>query len=111
VIITGANTGIGKANAIDLAKRGGKVYIACRDTKRGEEALKDIKQQSGSENVFFMRLDLGSMDSIRDFSKKYDKNNFVYLKLVIKMFLDFTKKKISCIFSSIMPVFSGIHTE
>ncbi len=38
VIITGANTGIGKETAIDLAKRGAKIVLACRDTKRATEA-------------------------------------------------------------------------
>jgi len=71
VIITGANTGLGKANAIDLAKRGGKIYIACRDKSRGEAALKEIKQDSGSENVHFIQLDLASLESIREFSKKF----------------------------------------
>lgn len=70
-IITGANTGIGKENAIDLAMRGGKVYIACRDQPRGEEALKDIKRVSGSDKVYFLQLDLASLDSIRNFSKKF----------------------------------------
>jgi retinol dehydrogenase 12 len=73
IVITGANTGIGKENAIDLARRGGKIYIACRDVTRGEEALKDIKMQSGSENVHFLQLDLASLDSVREFSDKFHK--------------------------------------
>ena len=71
VIITGANSGIGKETAIDLAKRGGKIYIACRDVKRGEDALKEIKELSGSDKVHFLPLDLASLESIRDFSKKF----------------------------------------
>ena len=71
VIVTGANTGIGKENVIDLAKRGAKVYIACRDIKRGEEALKEIKERSQSNKVFFLQLDLASLDSVREFSKKF----------------------------------------
>ncbi|KAG5677011.1 hypothetical protein PVAND_006799 [Polypedilum vanderplanki] len=71
VIITGANTGLGKVTAIDLAKRGGKIYIACRDVKRSEEALKDIKRESGSDNIHFMQLDLSSIESIREFSQKF----------------------------------------
>lgn len=38
VIITGANTGIGKETARELAKRGGKIVMACRDMERCEEA-------------------------------------------------------------------------
>lgn len=71
VVITGANTGIGKETAIDLAKRGGKIYIACRNKERGEEALKQIKETSESENVHFLQLDLASMESIRQFSKRF----------------------------------------
>jgi NAD(P)-dependent dehydrogenase (short-subunit alcohol dehydrogenase family) len=71
VIITGANTGIGKENAIDHAKRGGKIYIACRDVTRGEDALVEIRKVSGSDNVHFLQLDLASLESIRDFTKKF----------------------------------------
>lgn len=71
VVITGANSGIGKVTAIDLAKRGGTIYIACRDVKRGEEALRDIKAESGSEKIHFLQLDLASLESVRDFSKKF----------------------------------------
>ncbi|CAG9800012.1 unnamed protein product [Chironomus riparius] len=71
VIITGANTGIGKETAIDLAKRGAKIYIACRDAKRGEDAVDEIKSISGNDNVFYMQLDLGSLESIRQFSNRF----------------------------------------
>lgn len=71
VIITGANSGIGKETAIDLARRGGKIYIACRDAKRAEDALKEIQTRSGSNDVHFLQLDLASMDSIREFSKNF----------------------------------------
>lgn len=71
VIITGANSGIGKETAIDLARRGGKVYIACRDTKRGEDALKEIKERSESSDIHLLQLDLASMESIRQFSLKF----------------------------------------
>lgn len=73
MIITGANTGIGKENAIDLAERGGKVYIACRDVKRGEDALKEIKERSQSDKVIFLQLDLSSLASVREFSEKFHK--------------------------------------
>lgn len=73
VIITGANTGIGYETAIDLAKRGGKIYIACRDVFKGENALQKIIVKSESSNVHFLQLDLASLSSIREFVKKWVK--------------------------------------
>lgn len=56
---------------MDLASRGGKIYIACRDKERAENALVEIRSRSGSENVFFLQLDLASTASIRSFSKTF----------------------------------------
>ena len=51
MIITGANTGIGKETAIDLAKRNAKVIIACRNVERGEKTERDIRSLSKNENA------------------------------------------------------------
>ena len=67
VVITGANTGIGRETALDLAKRGARVYLACRDLTKAEATKADIVQQSGNENVFVMKLDLTSLESVRQF--------------------------------------------
>ena len=68
VVITGGNTGIGKETAIDLAKRGAKVIIACRNQEKGENALQDIKNKSGSDEVYLRLLNLASFASIREFA-------------------------------------------
>merc|ERR1711874_745034 len=65
VVITGANTGIGKVTATDLAKRGARVIICCRDMIRAEDAAKDIRKESGSDLVTFALLDLASLNSVR----------------------------------------------
>lgn len=70
VVITGANTGIGKETALELAKRGGKIYMACRDLKKAERACQEIKEVTGNQNVFVRSLDLSSFDSIRNFVEK-----------------------------------------
>lgn len=71
VIVTGSNTGIGKTTAIDLARRGARVILACRSKQRGEVALEEIKSESGSSEVVFMQLDLGSLKSVRDFAENF----------------------------------------
>lgn len=71
ILITGANTGIGKWTAFDLASRGAKVIIACRDETRGKLARDEIEKVSGNKNVHFMQLDLSSFQNIRDFAKKF----------------------------------------
>lgn len=49
--LTGSNTGIGKMTAIDLAKRGARVILACRSRERGEAALADVKRVRPDERV------------------------------------------------------------
>nr|XP_055038921.1 retinol dehydrogenase 12, like [Misgurnus anguillicaudatus] len=70
VIITGANTGIGKHAATDLAKRGARIIMACRDMEKANEALKEVIEASGNQNVVTCRLDLADTKSIREFAEK-----------------------------------------
>lgn len=62
---------MGKATALDLAKRGGKIYFACRNQERGLAALNEIKDISGNDNLHFLALDLASLQSVREFSRKF----------------------------------------
>lgn len=68
IVITGGNGGIGFETALDLAKRGGTIYVACRDITKAENAKLDIINQSKNNNVFTMKLDLASFKSIREFA-------------------------------------------
>ena len=70
VIVTGGNSGIGYTTALDLAKRGARVIIGCRSEERGTRAERDLREESGSDLVFFRQIDLGSKVSIREFSEK-----------------------------------------
>ena len=69
-IITGANTGLGLETAVDFAKRNARVILACRNKKKGEAAVVQVKKRSGNENVVFVQLDLSSLESVRTFSSK-----------------------------------------
>ncbi|CAL1571443.1 unnamed protein product [Knipowitschia caucasica] len=73
-IVTGSNTGIGKRTAVDLAKRGARVIMACRSRERGEAAMEDVKRESGSSDVVFLPLDLASFKSIREFAENFLKS-------------------------------------
>ncbi|XP_042298402.1 dehydrogenase/reductase SDR family member 13-like [Sceloporus undulatus] len=71
VLITGGNAGIGKATALDLARRGARVVLGCRDRERAEAAVQDIRRESGNKEVVFMSLDLGSLSSVRAFAEAF----------------------------------------
>ena len=73
VIITGANSGIGKATSLELAKTGATVVMACRSKDRGEEAVEEVRAQSGNDSVRLMLCDLGSLKSIEEFCSQFRK--------------------------------------
>ncbi|XP_043066675.1 retinol dehydrogenase 12 isoform X1 [Drosophila bipectinata] len=72
-IVTGGNTGLGKETAMELARRGATVYIACRNKEKGEKAQLDIIKATGNSNVFSRVCDLSSMESIREFVEGFKK--------------------------------------
>ena len=68
-IVTGANTGIGKETALDFAKRGARVILACRDEEKAKDAARDIIAETGSDKVVVRIVDLASLESVRAFAK------------------------------------------
>jgi retinol dehydrogenase-12 len=64
-LVTGANTGIGRATAEGLARQGGRVYVAARSPGKGQEAVASIKAATGNDAVFFLPLDLADLSSVR----------------------------------------------
>lgn len=76
-LITGATSGIGKATAVELARRGATVVMVGRDQARSEAAVADVKAQGGNQDVHLLLADLSSQASIRklaaDFQARWDR--------------------------------------
>ena len=70
-VVTGANSGIGKATALGLAQLGATVVLVCRSQSRGAAALAEIKQRSGNGSVALLVADLGSQQQVRRVAAAY----------------------------------------
>lgn len=75
VIVTGANSGIGKATAAELLRREARVIMACRSQERGESAAQEIRQQTGTGRgeLLVRLLDLACVSSVRSFCERINK--------------------------------------
>jgi len=72
-LVTGANSGIGKATALGLARLGGTVVMACRSATRGEAARQDVVRDSGNSSVYLEIVDLASEESTRSFAEEFQR--------------------------------------
>lgn len=73
VIVTGATSGIGKETARDLAKRGAKIILACRNVDKANETKDELIQSTENNNIVVKKLDLSSQKSIREFAEDLHK--------------------------------------
>jgi NAD(P)-dependent dehydrogenase (short-subunit alcohol dehydrogenase family) len=64
-LVTGANAGIGKAAAVQLAARGFLVVLGCRHRERGAAALDDIRVQAGGRHAALIHVDMSLKESVR----------------------------------------------
>lgn len=70
-LITGANSGIGKAAAVALARRGATVVMLCRDEQRGGAAVDEVRRTAGRGATELLLCDLASQASIRAAADRY----------------------------------------
>lgn len=81
VIVTGANAGIGRVTARELACKGAHVVMVCRSRERGEAALAEIRAAAAASDsggaAELLLVDMASQDSIRAgaaaFLEKHDR--------------------------------------
>ena len=80
-VVTGANTGLGFETALGLASKECKVIMACRNKDKAEQAMADIHAEVPNADLEFIKLDLNSLKSVREFAKtyteKYDRLNLL----------------------------------
>ncbi len=81
-MVTGANSGIGKATALALAQMGATVVMVCRDRARGEEARREITTKSRKNAVDLLLVDLSSQQSIRQLIGNF-KQRYTHLHVLI----------------------------
>lgn len=81
-IVTGANSGIGYHTAKGLAEKGATVVMVVRNMDKGEKAMDEIKQATGSSSVYLMHCDVSDMASVDKFTNVF-KERFMCLNVLI----------------------------
>lgn len=70
-MVTGSNSGIGKATALGLAEKGATVVMVCRNAESGKAAIDEIRTKSGNSDITLMLTDLASQESIRQLARNF----------------------------------------
>ena len=71
-VVTGANSGLGEQTALQLARHGAEVVLACRSAERGEAALARVRAGAPGAQVELRLLDLADLASVRAFAEAWD---------------------------------------
>ena len=71
-LVTGGNSGIGRATALGLARMGATVLIVSRNREKGETAVADIIAKSGNQNVGMIQADMSSQESIHNLAAEFN---------------------------------------
>nr|CAD7459959.1 unnamed protein product [Timema tahoe] len=74
-MITGANSGIGKCVAQEIAQRGGTVHMLCRNPQSAETAKNEISEATNNQNVYVHILDMSQPRSVFKFAKEFEAQN------------------------------------
>jgi len=71
IIVTGGNSGLGYESVKAFAMKGAEVVLASRSTEKGEEAKAEILQDVTAGKIKVMQLDLGDLESVRNFASAF----------------------------------------
>uniref|UniRef100_A0A673HXA8 Dehydrogenase/reductase SDR family member 12-like n=1 Tax=Sinocyclocheilus rhinocerous TaxID=307959 RepID=A0A673HXA8_9TELE len=83
-MITGANSGIGKATAMAIAKKGGTIHMVCRNKDKAEEARAEIAKESGNKEIYVHILDLTETKKVWEFAESF-KKKYKTLNVLVSM--------------------------
>jgi NAD(P)-dependent dehydrogenase (short-subunit alcohol dehydrogenase family) len=77
ILVTGSNTGIGFATALELARSGATVIASARDAEKGRRAVEEMRRRTGNEKIELLVGDLGSLAGVHrladDFLDRWDR--------------------------------------
>ncbi|XP_037095807.1 dehydrogenase/reductase SDR family member 12 [Syngnathus acus] len=78
-LITGANSGLGKTTAHEIASRGGTVHMVCRNKERAEAAKQEIVELSKNQNVHIHIVDMSSAKQVWEFAQSFSQSNDLHV--------------------------------
>ncbi|XP_051935028.1 DHRS-12_like_SDR_c-like domain-containing protein [Hippocampus zosterae] len=81
-VITGANSGIGKATAMAIARRGGTIHMVCRNKDKAEEARAELFKETGNKEIYVHILDLSETKKVWEFAEAF-KRKYKALNVLI----------------------------
>lgn len=78
IIVTGGNSGLGYETAKNIAhaRQNDTIIIASRNQKKAAAARQKMEAATGNHNIVIRPLDLGSLQSVRDFARDFKNENF-----------------------------------
>jgi NAD(P)-dependent dehydrogenase (short-subunit alcohol dehydrogenase family) len=73
VLVSGSTDGIGKQAALELARRGARVFVHGRDPDKGRAVADELRRASGNPRIELLLADFASFDQVRALAKELRK--------------------------------------